>query len=444
MNIGILGGGGIRSPIIIRMLSDFNFGEALEEVRVYDIDARKTDAILKLASAIISKSGKKIDLIKCSSIEEFSDNLDAVVFTIREGFEEGRAIDERICLRYNIIGQETTGAAGFSFAARSIPSLISYSEEIRKRSPNCILINFTNPAGIVVRALNIAGFEDVIGICDSADACRIYASEFLKRDRFSFESEIVGLNHLSWTTRLLSDSRDILPELIMSEEFYNIAHGPFERSIFVKDGLFKNEYLYYYYCSQDALKGMMSEAETRGEYLLRVNRELVENLLKEENPERLIQIYEKYLNNRFETYMSYAYHNIKRRVVENESEGYAEVALRIISAIREKKDLNIPMILPNKGTLNFLPDEYVVEKFCYIRGGSINSKQIEFELPESVIETVKRVAEYENVAAQAILNKSLTLAEKALSVHPLIGERVAGKILKEFLCVHSKYFSGYK
>ncbi|MCX7957942.1 MAG: hypothetical protein N3B13_02755, partial [Deltaproteobacteria bacterium] len=245
MNIGILGGGGIRSPIIIKMLGEFSFEKGLSEVRIYDIDKKKTDAILKLASAITEKSDKKINIIRCNSVSEFAEKLDAAVFTIREGFEEGRAIDERLCLKYDIIGQETTGAAGFSFAARSIPALINYAQEIKKRSPDCILINFTNPAGIVVRALNIAGFYDVIGICDSSDAARIHSAELFGKSRFDFISEIIGLNHLSWTTKLLLNSEDILKDILFQEKFYEIAHGPFDRETFVRDNIFKNEYLYY-------------------------------------------------------------------------------------------------------------------------------------------------------------------------------------------------------
>lgn len=443
MNIGILGGGGIRSPIIIKMLADFQFGQKVDEVRIFDIDDNKTDAILKLASAILKRSNRHLNLIRCRSMPEFAEGLDAVIYTIREGFEEGRAIDERICIENGIIGQETTGAAGFAFAARSIPALIYYSQEIKRRSPSCLLINFTNPAGIVVRALNIAGFEDVIGICDSSDAARIHAAELLNKGRYDFEIEIAGLNHLSWTIRLYLDSKDILHNLLYDERFYEIAHGPFSRDIFIKDGLYKNEYLYYYYCTEDALKGMKEERETRGEYLLRKNRELIRRLSEEKDEERIIEIYEDYLNDRLKTYMSYAYHNMKRRVVENESEGYAEIALRIIAAIREKRMLNIPLILPNRGTLPFLPPEYVVEKFCSIIDGRIESKEIRLALPEYVKRLIQRVAEYENLAALSIVNKSFELARKALSLHPLVGEEVAPKILKEFATRHRKYFEEF-
>lgn len=444
MNIGILGGGGIRAPIIIKMLSQFDFGEKIEFVKIYDISTQKTEAILKLARAILNKNDKILNIIRCNSIEEFAEGLDAVVFTIREGFEEGRAIDERICLRHNVIGQETTGAAGFSFAARSIPSLIMYSTEITKRNPSCILINFTNPAGIVVRALNIVGFTNVIGICDSSDAARIHAAELMKRSRFDFDAEIIGLNHLSWTTRLMLGSNDILKELLSSEEFYNLAHGPFTKEIFLKDGLFKNEYLYYYYCTEDALKGMLEEKETRGEYLLRKNKELVNKLLEENDPNRLIKIYEDYLNDRFMTYMSYAYHGIKRRLVENESEGYAEIALKIIKALRERMELNIPMVLANNGTIPFLPDEYVVEKFCYIRNRKIEANKVNTTLPKYAKEIIERVAEYENLAAKSIIERSFSLAIKALSIHPLIGEKVAESLLGEFSKHHCKYFNDFK
>jgi len=444
MNIGILGGGGVRSPIILRMISEFGFREPIDEVRIYDIDRRKTDAILKLARAILDRQNKRLNIVRCNSIEEFANRLDAVIFTIREGFEAARATDERICLNHDIIGQETTGAAGFAFAARSVPALIKYAMEIKRHSPNCILINFTNPAGIVVRALNIAGIVDVIGICDSSDAARIHSAELMRCNRFDFDIEIVGLNHLSWTTRLIHRGRDILQDMLYRDDFYEIAHGPYEREIFTKNGLFKNEYLYYYYCTEKALSGMLEERETRGEYLVRKNAEFIESLIKEDSNERLIQIYESYLNDRFQTYMSYAYKNIKRRVAENESEGYAEIALKIISAIKDRQDLNIPMVLPNRGVVPFLSDEMVVEKFCNIRGGQIISNPVNASLPEYEENLIKTISLYENLAAQAIVNKSYAQSVEALSVHPLIGRGVAEKVLKDFVKAHREYFEGYR
>jgi 6-phospho-beta-glucosidase len=444
MIIGILGGGGVRSPIILRMISEYKFKEPVDEVRIYDIDQKKTNAILKLARAILNRQNRRLNMLQCNSIEEFARGLDAVIFTIREGFEEARAIDERICLNHHIIGQETTGAAGFAFAARSVPALIKYAMEIKRQSPNCILINFTNPAGIVVRALNIAGIVDVIGICDSSDAARIHAAELMGCSRFDFDIEIAGLNHLSWTTRLIHKGRDILQDILYRDDFYEIAHGPFEREIFTKNGLFKNEYLYYYYCTEKALTGMLEERETRGEYLKRKNADLIESLIREESEEKLIQIYESYLNDRFQTYMSYAYKDIKRRVAENESEGYAEIALRIISAIKDRQDLNIPMVLPNRGVVPFLSDEIVVEKFCTIKGGNITSDPIKTPLPDYEENLIRNIALYENLAAYAIVNRSYAQSIEALSVHPLIGKGIAEKVLKDFVRAHREYFEGYR
>ncbi len=443
MNIGILGGGGIRSPIIIKMLSEFDSGMPLSEVRILDVDSNKTEAILKLSSVILKRMNKGLNIVKCNNISEFSKSLNVVIFTIREGFEEGRAVDERICLRNNIIGQETTGAAGFAFASRTAPVLIKYSEEIKKQSPGCIIINFTNPAGIVVRALNLAGFSDVIGICDSSDAARIHSAELLNKDRFDFNASIIGLNHLSWTTGLFSNGKNILPEILNNERFYEIAHGPFNKELFVRDGLYKNEYLYYYYCKDEALREMLKEKETRGEYLLKKNRELIRNLREEEEGERLIEIYESYLNDRFSTYMSYAYHDIKRRFAENESEGYAEIALKIASAMLLKKNLNIPMIIPNRGTIPFLPDEVVVEKFCNIRNGKIEAQPVDYNLPNFEKDLIETISRYEELTARSIINKSFSEAIEALKTHPLIGEKVAEKVLKEFVDVHKKYFEEY-
>lgn len=443
MNIGIVGGGGVRSPIIIKMLAECDLGRSLDEVRILDVDNSKTDAILRLSSAILNRLNKRLNVVRYNSISEFSHKLDLAIFTIREGFEEGRAIDERICLRHNIIGQETTGAAGFAFASRTAPVLIKYASEIKRHSPACILINFTNPAGIVVRALNLAGITDAIGICDSSDAARIHASQLLKMNRLDLDATIVGLNHLSWTTQIFLKGENILPSLMNDERFYELAHGPFTKELFGRDMLFKNEYLYYYYCTESALKGMLEEKETRGEYLLRRNRELIKELREEGDESKLIEIYDVYLNDRCNTYMSYAYRNGRRRFTLNESEGYAEIALNIASAMLGKKEVNIPMILPNNGTLPFLPDDIVVEKFCHIRNGQIESKSIWTELPALERGIIEKVSKYEDLTAKSILDRSFSEAIEAMKIHPLIGEGVAESVLKEFVEAHKECFKDY-
>lgn len=444
MNIGIVGGGGVRSPIIIKMLAEYDPGRSLNEVRILDVDDSKTNAILRLSSAILNRLNKRLNVVRYNSISEFSQKLDLAIFTIREGFEEGRAIDERICLRHNIIGQETTGAAGFAFASRTVPVLIKYAREIKRHSPACILINFTNPAGIVVRALNLAGITDVIGICDSSDAARIHASQLLKMNRWDLDATIAGLNHLSWTTQLLLKGENILPSLMNDERFYELAHGPFTKELFGMNMLFKNEYLYYYYCTASALKGMLEERETRGEYLLRRNRELVRDLRQEGDESKLIEIYDAYLNDRCTTYMSYAYGKGRRRLTLNESEGYAEIALNVASAMLGKKEVNIPLVLPNNGTLPFLPDSMVVEKFCYIRNGRIESKGVWTELPAFERSIIERVSRYEDLTARSILDRSFSEAIEAMKVHPLIGEGVAADLLKEFVEAHREYFKDYR
>ena len=93
-----------------------------------------------------------------------------VVTTIRVGFEQGRALDERIALRHGVLGQETTGPGGFAMALRSIPAILGYAELLQELSPGAWMFNFTNPAGLVTQALREAGFERTVGICDGANA----------------------------------------------------------------------------------------------------------------------------------------------------------------------------------------------------------------------------------------------------------------------------------
>src|SRR5258708_34112905 len=86
-----------------------------------------------------------------------------IITSIRPGFEQGRAIDERIAFKHGVLGQETTGAAGFAMAMRSLPAILEYCRLADEIAPGAWIYNFTNPAGLVAQGLHYAGVQRVIG-----------------------------------------------------------------------------------------------------------------------------------------------------------------------------------------------------------------------------------------------------------------------------------------
>ena len=144
--------------------------------------------------------------------EEGLRGADFVFSAIRVGGMEGRAADERIGLSHGVIGQETVGFGGISYALRTLPVAMRLAELIQRVAPDAWVINFTNPAGVVTEAMGRVLGKRVIGICDSPIGLARRALGALGiRDSADVEIEYAGLNHLGWLTALRRDGVDLLP-----------------------------------------------------------------------------------------------------------------------------------------------------------------------------------------------------------------------------------------
>ena len=172
-----------------------------------------------------------------------------VFAAIRPGGTAGRTADERIALDLGLLGQETTGAGGISYALRSIPRMLELAAEMRRRCPEAWLLNFTNPAGMVTEALVPVLGRKVVGICDSAGglvhrAARA-AGVALPEGRLDGVG-YYGLNHLGWLYRLESGGRDVLPGCWPTPAaLAGFEEGRLFRPAFLAElGCLPNEYLY--------------------------------------------------------------------------------------------------------------------------------------------------------------------------------------------------------
>ena len=206
-----------------------------------------------------------------------------VFAAIRPGGTAGRTADERVALDLGLLGQETTGAGGISYALRSIPRMLELAAQMRRHCPDAWLLNFTNPAGMVTEALVPVLGRKVVGICDSASGLVYRAARAagvaLPEGRLDGVG-YYGLNHLGWLYRLESGGRDVLPGLLAdADALAGFEEGRlFPQPFLAGLGCLPNEYLYYYYETERALAGIRSSPTTRGESIDRQQSELYPRL----------------------------------------------------------------------------------------------------------------------------------------------------------------------
>ncbi|MDP8079563.1 glycoside hydrolase [Phocoenobacter skyensis] len=450
MKLTVLGGAGVRSPFLAKSLAYNADRINLTEVVFLDNCAENLAIFGEMAKTVFQAIRPDIQFQLSSDPIEALTDADYIIITLRVGGDEARSRDERIALKHNVIGQETTGVGGLAMALRSIPSVLEYTSIIEKHSsPNAILFNFTNPAGMVTEAIIKSGFtKRVYGICDAPSELIGELPKILKCNESELKVECYGLNHFSWFTNFTVNGKDVTQALVNSPELYTETCMQYFSPELVKqcDNQLLNEYLYYYYYREKALASILSAKETRGEQIARINKEMKLELQQFDPKEQMTEIFDiwiKHYLRRENTYMQNESHQekvnkrqsftLKQFIELPDSGGYAGVALDILDAVNSNTSKRIVVSIKNNGILEFLEDDDVIEISCDLSKDGLTPVRPKY-IPTSQKNMISLVKEYERVAIASILQKDKKLALKALTAHPLIGSfSLANELLDEYL-----------
>lgn len=466
MKIALIGGGGVRTVFFCQSLAKYAEKVGIDELWLMDIDHEKLHIFGNLAKYAISRtSNLKVELTE--SFEEAVTGADYVVTAIRVGQDIGRVKDERTALKLGVIGQETTGAGGFSYALRTIPVMKEYMKIIREKSNNATVFNFTNPSGLVTQALYEAGYDNTIGICDNATGTKINLAEALQVDARELFVRMYGLNHLTWADSVTLGGVEILPELMKKEDFVQHYHDflYYDRDLIRNIQALPNGYLYYYYHHEKALHNILRAKKTRGETILELNQEMLDAMRGidiEKEPEKAYKLYNKVMDARNNAYMSVelGIAQVKKVPLDVQAlgipqlgkntgnievlEGYAGVALNYIEAKVNNHKTDLAINVPNKGAIDFLEDDDIVEITCNVDKDGAHPVKIE-TVPEAHRLLIQQVKLYEKRTVQAVKEKSMELGTMALMAHPLVGSySLAKQLMNDYKSVHADFLSEWK
>jgi 6-phospho-beta-glucosidase len=460
MKLVVIGGAGVRAPLLIPALAKRQDALDLQEVVLMDDDEEKLGLIAPICAFVAERQGARFVVRPTLSAREALTGADAVITTIRAGTEEGRVKDERIALSHGVLGQETTGPGGFAMALRSIPAVVEYARLMRELCPDAWLMNFTNPAGLVAQALT-EEFPDlkVAGICDTPSSMHRQLAAAFGRPASEVPVRVFGLNHLSWLAEAWIDGENVVPRLINSDDLYwKISDLTLFDPSFVRLlGMVPNEYLYFWYYRDRAVANIQAAAETRGEQVLRLSSELVRDLAEidpEANPEPAWRRYHHYLDSRHGTYLAMekggqaALAEAQAQLARDEEaeeepheggEGYAGVALDILMAARDDTRRRIVANVPNRGAIEGMADDDVVETVCEVHPDGLHTVAAG-DVPTDSLLLMQAVKRYERLTVQAVRERSRELAVEALLAHPLVGSYpTAVSLVNDYLAAHAQY-----
>lgn len=458
MKLTLIGGGGVRAPLFVAATLRRAERIGLDELCLMDLDQEKLDLLGPICRHVAATAGGAVRITTTTDPRPALEGARYVVTTLRVGGDAGRISDERIALQLGVLGQETTGPGGFAMAMRSIPAILDYAMLLEQVNPEAWLFNFTNPAGLVTQALHDRGFRRAIGICDGANAAQHGLAGWLKVKPRQLRAEVFGLNHLSWTRRVLLNGEDVLPAFLSNPQaMAGTMMRIFEPELVRALGMWLNEYLYYFYYSEQAVQSIQSDAKTRGEEVLELNRRLLERLRQidlEQNPQAGLEVFYAAQHRRSATYMHYARSDAPTMAEADrapkpgapggeEDEGYAGVALDIIEALETGEPLYSALNVPNAGAISCMRPDDVVEVSCVVDPAGARPLPIG-AVPEHQELLMRAVKHYERLAVEAILNRSRSTAVLALMSHPLVLSYSRARALVEaYLAAHRAYIGDW-
>lgn len=432
--VALLGGGSVRSPLVVFGVNESSEHLGAEEFVLYDTDAERVHIMAELCKALVEREGGKLRIRVASSIEDAVSDAAFILSSIRVGGIQARAIDEKTAIQNGYPGQETTGPAGAAMALRTVPVAIEQARLVEKLSPKGWLINFTNPAGLITQAILHHTGAKCVGICDTPTELFHRIALALHASPRDVRCDYMGLNHLGWIHRIRLHGQDVLDRILADD---NALNSLFSAPLFDLDmlrilRLIPTEYLFFYYSRRRALENQRKAGTTRGEEVAKLNDELMRTLssqIKSGGNHAALATYVDYLNRRSGSYMklegvsgsAFDASNVPNEDPFRSATGYHRIALDVMNGLCSEQETRVVVNIRNQGSIPEIAPGDVVEVPCTISKDSIIPEKCG-SLPEDVRGLVLAVKAYERAIIEAAVTGSVQLAQKAMLLLPSVGE----------------------
>ena len=414
LNISIIGAGSVYTAEIIEGISENNTKLPVTQLTLMDINEEKLTVMSDFIERFQKKHNLDFKLVKTTNLIDAIEDQDFIMTQIRVGGNEARVNDEKIPLKYGIIGQETTGPGGFMNALRTIPDILEIAKMTEKHNPDAWIINYSNPTGILAEAVLKHTNTKFIALCAGGMRPRLWVEEALGVNYKDVKYDFVGLNHMNFAYNIRINGQKIT-----KEEFDKIAdiHHTVSPKLIKAIGALPSQYCQYYFHREKKFNELKNEKRTRGEVVLELEQEIYEaisNSDQEEKPDPL---------------------------VKRGGGGYGEVALEAVSSIYNDEDMWIVANVKNKRAIEFLPYDVSVETPCVLNKNGI-TPLVQNDIPSSIYGLVSEVTNYETLTVEAAVEGSYDKALLALIAHPLVGDYdIAVPLLNDLLLANQQFLN---
>ncbi|MET7364743.1 6-phospho-beta-glucosidase [Streptomyces sp. NPDC005566] len=415
MKLAVVGGGSTYTPELIDGFARLRDTLPVEELVLIDPAADRLELVGGLARRIFAKQAHAGRITTTSDLDAGVDGADAVLLQLRVGGQAARNQDETWPLECGCVGQETTGAGGLAKALRTVPVVLDIAERVRRTNPDAWIIDFTNPVGIVTRALLQAGHK-AVGLCNVAIGFQRKFARLLDVSPAEVHLDHVGLNHLSWELGVRlggPDGENVLPKLL-AEHGDTIADDlRMPRQIIDRLGVVPSYYLRYFYAHDDVVRELGTKPSRAAE-VAAMEKELLA------------------------MYGDPALDEKPALLGKRGGAFYSEAAVDLAASLLGGGGSAVQVVNTyNNGTLPFLPDDAVIEVQARVDGTGATPLAVP-ALDPLYAGLIANVTAYEDLALEAALRGGRDRVFKALLSHPLIGQYEYAEALTDRLIAHNR------
>ena len=392
LRVAVVGGGSTYTPELIEGIARRDGVLPVDELVLLDPATERLGIVAGLARRMLARAGSAIRVTETGDPAAAVDGAAFVLVQLRVGGQAARMLDETLPLRFDCVGQETTGPGGFAKALRTVPVVLELAELVgRRAAPDAWLVDFTNPVGIVTQALLDRGHR-AIGLCNVAINFQRGLARRLGVEPGRVFLDHVGLNHLTWIRAVVVDGVDHLPRLL--EEGLEDIHDELPIELMRTLGAIPSYYLRYYYASRQVIEEERHRP-SRAEDVMAIEGRLLDlyrDPSLDTSPELLRQRGGAY---------------------------YSEAAAQLISSLHAGTGDVQVVDVRNGGAIPDLPANSVVELPARIdRGGAtpISTAPLALEMRG----LVQHAKAYEQLTIEAAMTGDRQVALRALMTNPLV------------------------
>lgn len=419
MKLAVVGGGSTYTPELIDGFARLSETLAVEELWLIDTNPDRLALVAGMSQRMIQAAGHPGRIMATTDLVAGVSDADAVLIQLRVGGQTARHGDETFPHAECCIGQETTGPGGLAKALRTVPVVLGVAETVRKHAkPDAWIIDFTNPVGIVTRALLNEGHR-AVGLCNVAIGFQRRFAALLGVDHRSVSLGHVGLNHLTWEREVWVDDRargrrDALPELLGTHLGELAEEIELPRSVISLLGNVPSYYLRYYYAHDEVLQEQLA-GPSRAEAVHQVENALLE------------------------IYADLSMNTKPALLAQRGGAFYSEAAVDLLASLTSNQGDVQVVNLRNGGALPFLPDDHVIEVPATVGTNGVTALPIA-PVPEDIRGLISAVAGYERLALDAAIHGGRDRTLRAMLAHPLVGQFDKAEKLTDLLLAGNGQF----